>query len=190
MDAEAPPQAGRIRLSPARLFLAFATLGLTAFGQLIPNARHAMVNTHKWLTDPEFAEMLAIGQVLPGPNVINVSAALGDRHAGWAGAIAAVGGLVLPPSVVAIALAASLYSVAGNPHVAAALSGMAAAAAGLVLATGIRLARASLRSRTGVAIMLAIFAAIALVRLPLALVLLVALPVTLWVHGALARQPP
>lgn len=187
MPAE-PPAAAPPRLSAPQLFLAFAALGLTAFGQLIPNARHAMVNRHAWLTDAEFAEMLAIGQMLPGPNVVNVSAALGDRHAGWPGALAAVSGLVLPPSLVAIGLAATLYFAAGNAFVAGALSGMAAAAAGLVLATGIRMARASVAGRAGTAIMAGIIAGIVLLRLPLALVLLAALPLSLWAHGALRRQ--
>ena len=92
LDAEAARGGPlEVRLSAPQLFIAFTTLGLTSFGQLIPNARHAMVNRHKWITDPEFAEMLAIGQMLPGPNVVNVSAALGDRHAGWAGAFALTG---------------------------------------------------------------------------------------------------
>ena len=176
-----------VRLSALQLFIAFTTLGLTSFGQLIPNARHAMVNRHKWITDPEFAEMLAIGQMLPGPNVVNVSAALGDRHAGWAGAFAAVTGLVLPPSIVAIALAATLYFAAHDPHVAGALAGMAAAAAGLVLATSFKLARSSLKGWIGIAITIAIFIAVVVLRLPLALVLLVGLPTTLWAHGALKR---
>jgi chromate transporter len=187
LDAE-PAGAATTNLTPLQLFLAFTRIGLSSFGQLIPIARHALVQRHKWLTDAEFAEMLAIGQMLPGPNVVNVSAALGDRHAGWAGAFASVAGLVLPPSLVAIGIASTLYMLAHDPHVAGALAGMAAAAAGLVLATAFRLARASIAGWIGVAITLAIFAAVAVLRLPLAAVLAVSLPLTLWAHGALRRS--
>ncbi len=187
MDAEPPP--GGVRLTPLQLFVAFARIGLTAFGQLIPVARYALVARLKWFTDAEFAEHLAIGQMLPGPNMVNVSAALGDRHAGWLGAAAAVGGMVLPPTLLAIAIAATLYAFAQDSHVAGALSGMAASACGLVIATAVKLARGSIRRAMGVGIMLAIFAAVAILRLPLAIVLFVALPLTLWAHGALRKLP-
>ncbi|MCC7282653.1 MAG: chromate transporter [Acetobacteraceae bacterium] len=185
MDAEAP--AAAVRLTPLQLFTAFARIGLSAFGQLIPVGRHALVEKHKWLSDAEFAEMLAIGQMLPGPNMVNLSASLGDRNAGWAGAAAAVSGLVIPPTIVAIAIAATLYRFSHDAHVSGALSGMAAAACGLVLATALKLARNTIRRAHGVVLALAIFAAVALLRLPLAVVLVVALPLSLWVHGALRR---
>lgn len=186
MAAEAPAQLAP-RLTPLQLFVAFARIGLSAFGQLIPVGRYALVEKHRWLTDAEFAEMLAIGQILPGPNMVNLSAALGDRNAGWAGAVAAVSGLVIPPTLVAIAIAATLYQFAHNPHVAGALSGMAAAACGLVLATALKLARNTVRKAVGAAIAVGIFLAVAGLRLPLALVLVIALPLTLWAHGALRR---
>lgn len=188
MDAETSP-APSLRLTPLDLFLVFTRIALTAFGQLIPIGRYALVERHKWLTDAEFAEMLAVGQMLPGPNMVNLSAALGDRHAGWPGAIASVSGLVIPPTLVAIAIAATLYHFAHDPHVAGALSGMAAAACGLVLATALKLARNSIRRAVGVAIAVGIFAAVAIARLPLALVLVVALPLTLWAHGVFRRTP-
>jgi chromate transporter len=187
LDAEAPP--GGVRLTPLQLFLAFSRIGLTAFGQLIPIARYALVVRLKWFTDAEFAEHLAIGQMLPGPNMVNVSAALGDRHAGWLGAVAAVSGMVLPPTLLAIGITATLYAFAQDPRVAGALSGMAAAACGLVLATAVKLARGSITRAIGVGIMLAIFVAVAILRLPLAIVLFVALPLTLLAHGALRRMP-
>jgi chromate transporter len=186
LDAEAPPPGG-VRLTPLQLFVAFSRISLTAFGQLIPIARHALVVRLQWFTDAEFAEHLAIGQMLPGPNMVNVSAALGDRHAGWLGAAAAVSGMILPPTLVAIAIASTLYAFAQDPRVAGALSGMAAAACGLVLATALKLARGSIKRIVGVAIMLAIFVAVAILRLPLGVVLLVALPLTLWAHGALRK---
>lgn len=176
-----------MRLTPLQLFVAFSRISLTAFGQLIPIARHALVVRLQWFTDAEFAEHLAIGQMLPGPNMVNVSAALGDRHAGWLGAAAAVSGMILPPTLVAIAIASTLYAFAQDPRVAGALSGMAAAACGLVLATALKLARGSIKRIVGVAIMLAIFVAVAILRLPLGVVLLVALPLTLWAHGALRK---
>lgn len=185
MADEASP--GEEKLSAWRLFLEFNRITLGAFGGLIPVARHALVQKKKWMTDAEFAELLAIGQVLPGPNMVNVSAGFGDRHAGWLGAFASVAGLIAAPLAIAITLAATLYSMASNPHVSAALSGMAAAACGVVLATAVKLARGSITARIGIVLAIAIFIAVALLRLPLALVLLVSLPLSLWAHGVFKR---
>lgn len=179
-DAEAAPAP---RLSPSRLFIEFTKITLTGFGGVIVVARRAMVDRRRWMTDQEFAAMLAVGQMLPGPNIINLAAAFGDRHAGWKGAAAAVAGLVAAPSALAIAIAALVFGLAHDPRVQGGLAGMAAAAAGLVLATAWRLGRASLSGVMPLAVTAAIFGCVALLRLPLPLVLAVALPASLLLHG-------
>jgi chromate transporter len=188
LDADAPPAPQTEKLTAWKLFVAFNAITLTAFGSLVAVGRHALVQKHKWLTDAEFAEMLAIGQILPGPNMVNLSAAFGDRHAGWHGSVACVAGLIAAPTAIAISLAALLYSVVQHPRLDAALAGMAAAAAGIVLATAYKLGRGSLKGRIGLVLCAAIFAAVAGLRLPLALVLVVALPISLWSYGVFRRS--
>ena len=83
--------------------------------------------------------MLALSQVLPGPNVVNLALMFGDRFFGLRGAIAAVGGMLVVPLVIVLALSAAYGEFARLPVVSGALRGMAAVAAGLVLATAVKL---------------------------------------------------
>ncbi|MFQ3622957.1 MAG: chromate transporter [Acetobacteraceae bacterium] len=173
-------------LTPARLFLLFLSIAVQSFGGVLPFARRVLV-ARGLLTEAEFAELLALGQILPGPNIVNLSAAFGDRHAGWPGAAASVGGIVFVPTLIAMALAALAGAISHAPGVQGALTGMAAAAAGLLVGTAWRMA-APMRSRpSSLAVAAAIFAAVALARVPLALVLAASIPISLALHGALVR---
>ncbi|TQF78876.1 chromate transporter [Elioraea sp. Yellowstone] len=175
------------RLTPLALFLLWMTIAVQGFGGTLPFARRELIDRRRLLSEAEFAELLALGQILPGPNVINLAAAMGDRHAGWAGAAASVAGMVVVPMLIAMALATLIGAAATLPEVRSALLGMAAAAAGLLIGTAWRMAKPMRRRAPSLAVAAAIFAAIAVLRLPLALVLLAALPVTIALHGALRR---
>lgn len=121
------------------LFLAFSRLALQGFGGVLPVAQRELVERRRWLSRDEFVEMLAISQVLPGPNVVNLALMFGDRAFGWRGALAALGGMMLAPLFLVL-LATALYARhADNPVVAGALRGMSAVAAGLVLSTACKL---------------------------------------------------
>ena len=94
----------------------------------------------RWLTKTEFLELLAAGQVLPGPNVVNLSLMIGDRFFGWRGALAAMGGMILPPMAVVLAATVLYGRLAPDlPALAGALRGMGAISAGMILATGLKL---------------------------------------------------
>ena len=175
------------RLAPLALFLLWAAIAVQGFGGTLPFARRELIERRRLLTEAEFAELLALGQILPGPNVINVSAAFGDRHAGWAGAAASVAGMVVVPMLIAMALASLIGAAATRPEVQSALLGMAAAAAGLLIGTAWRMAKPMRTLAPSLAVATAMFVAIAVLRLPLLAVLLVALPVTLLVHGVFRR---
>ncbi|MBV9076706.1 MAG: chromate transporter, partial [Methylobacteriaceae bacterium] len=73
--------------SPAELFLGFAAISALAFGGVLPWARYMLVEKRRWLTGPEFTDLLSICQLLPGPNIVNVSVAVGGRFHGPRGAI-------------------------------------------------------------------------------------------------------
>ena len=121
--------------SCGELFLAFQRLALQGFGGVVPVAHRELVDHQRWLSNDEFVELLAMGQVLPGPNIINIAVMFGDRHFGWRGAAAACAGLLTVPLMIVLGLAWMYRLYAGQPLVAGALRGMGAVAAGLIVAT-------------------------------------------------------
>lgn len=162
--------------SCTQLFLAFSALALQGFGGVLAVAQRVLCEERRWLTKAEFLELLAIGQVLPGPNVCNLSLMVGDRYFGTRGAFAALAGMVAAPLAIALAAMALYAQFAAHPVVAGALRGMGAVAAGLVLGTAIKLALPLRTSPLGLPLVAALgvacFAAVAWARLPLAAVLL------------------
>ncbi len=134
-DATGP----RVPRSAGELFSVFTRLALQGFGGVLPVAQRELVENQRWLTREQFLELLSISQVLPGPNIVNLALILGDRHFGWRGAAAAMGGVLLAPLGVVLALAVLAQQLQGLPAVAGALRGMGAVAAGLVLSTALRL---------------------------------------------------
>jgi chromate transporter len=98
-----------------------------------------LVEREQWLTRQQFVELLAVSQVLPGPNVVNLALMLGDRAFGWRGALAALAGMLLAPLGIVLVLTVLYDHYGQHAVVAGALRGMGAVAAGLILSTGIKL---------------------------------------------------
>jgi chromate transporter len=128
-----------------QLFFAFLTIGLSAFGGALPWARRELVVRRRWLGEDEFAEILALCQFIPGPNVANVAVVVGRRFGGLRGAVAATLGLFGVPFLL-ILITGSLYShFENNERLHQALSAMACVAAGLMIAMAYQLSRSSAR---------------------------------------------
>ncbi|UFU08557.1 chromate transporter [Ideonella dechloratans] len=161
--------------SSLHLFLAFSRLSLMGFGGVLPIAQRELVERLGWLTVEEFAELLSIGQVLPGPNVVNLSLMVGDRYFGLRGALAAMTGMLLMPLVLVLVAAALYQQFAAHPAVAGAVRGMGAVSAGLVMAIALKLLPALRRSPLGRArwmlVTLAVVLATGWWRWPLVLVI-------------------
>jgi chromate transporter len=158
-------------VSPRDVFVTFMLLALQGFGGVLAVAQRVLCEDKRWLSRDQFVELLAIGQVLPGPNVVNLAVLAGDRFFGWRGAAAALGGMILLPLAIVLTLTALYLQFADVPAVAGALRGMAAVSAGLILGTAIKLA-ASLRAsplgpRLCALLGAATFALVAWLRLPL-----------------------
>jgi len=158
------------------LFTAFTVLALQGFGGVLPVAQRELVEKRRWMTREQFVEMLAVSQVLPGPNVVNLALMFGDRCFGWRGAVAAFGGMMAAPTLIVLGLTLLYAEYSRVPVVAGALRGMGAVAAGLVLSTAIKLAT-TLRSNrmgfwVGLAFALATFVAIAWLHVPLVWIVL------------------
>lgn len=163
------------------LFVAFAKMTLAGFGGVLPFARRAIVDQHRWMTADEFNETFAFCHFLPGPNIVNLSFVFGARFRGIAGAIAAFAGLVGPPMVLVTILAA-LYARYGEiDALRRILAGVSCAAVGLLAAVVFRMMLPLVKRRdvVGLLLMVAVFVAIGLLQLPLQAVLLVAIPISI-----------
>ena len=158
------------------LFLAFNRLALQGFGGVLPVAHRELVERLRWLSPQQFVELLTLGQVLPGPNIINMAIVIGDRFFGWRGALAACGGLLLVPLFIVLVLAIAYQQQAAHPAVAGALRGRGAVASGLIIATAVKLARTLRGNPLGLpvcaAIGLATFALVGGLRWPMVWVVL------------------
>src|SRR5450631_46419 len=162
------------------LFFAFARMSLAGFGGVMVWARRAIVDQHRWMTAEEFNETYALCHFLPGPNIVNLSVVFGARFRGIAGGVVAFAGLVGPPAVIVIVLAA-LYSRFGEiDALRRILAGVSCAAVGLLIAVVFRmmLPLVNRREYVRLVVLLAVFVAIGLLRLPLPAVLLVAIPLS------------
>jgi chromate transporter len=155
------------RPSLAALFTGFLGLGLMGFGGVLPLTRRMLVDQRRWLTPTEFAEVLGLCQFLPGGNVINLSVAIGLEFGGIAGAFAALLGLLAAPTAIVIALGAVYARYQNDPALQHLFAGLAAAAAGLLIATAMKMAWPLVRKPLPLAIAAACFGAIAILRLPL-----------------------
>jgi chromate transporter len=175
-DSAAPTTVARLSLGA--LFFGFLKVGLSGFGGVLPFARRMIVEERRWLTETEFLDVLSLSQFLPGPNIVNVSVIIGRRFQGIAGSIAATGGLMLMPLAIVLVLATIYGEFAQVAAVRNALGGMSASASGLILATALKLARPIKSSAWQIGVCAAVFAAMALVRLPLLWVLIVMSPVS------------
>jgi chromate transporter len=173
--------------SLSELFLGFLRLGLTGFGGVLPLARDMIVERRRWLTGDEFTELLALCQFLPGGNIINVSVAVGLRFRGIPGALAAMFGLIAAPTAVVIGLGAIYARFQSDPHVVGMFSGLAAAAAGLLVSLAIKIAQPLWLRPVAIAFAVLCFLAIAVFQFPLALVMLVLAPLSIY---AIRRSAP
>jgi chromate transporter len=158
--------------SPFELLLAFGKVSLSGFGGVLPWARRMIVEDRRWMTAEEFNEAFALSQFLPGPNIVNFSVVFGSRIAGPLGALLALIGLLGPP-VIIVTLMAMLYARYGDLTVLQnALAGIAAAAAGLVIAVVAKMAAPLFKEFSPAPFFaVAAFVAIGLLRLPLLYVL-------------------
>jgi chromate transporter len=172
------------------LFVAFARMSLAGFGGVLVFARRAIVEEHRWMSAEEFNETFALCHFLPGPNIVNLSVVFGSRFRGLLGATAAFGGLVGPP-VVIVTILAVLYAHFGQVDaLRRILAGVSCAAVGLLISVVLRMMMPLVKKRdlVGLMLLVAVFAAIGVLQLPLSAVLLVAIPLSIAITFVLRRR--
>ena len=200
MPSDSPPAAARAADVPPsqspnapgllELFVAFAKMSLAGFGGVLVWARRSIVDQHRWMTAEEFNETFALCHFLPGPNIVNLSVVFGSRFRGIAGGFAAFAGLIGPPMMIATVLAA-LYARYGEiDALRRILAGISCAAVGLLIAVVLKMMMPLIRKRdaVGLIILLAVFIAVGLLRLPLPAVLLAAVPLSLGITFFVRRR--
>jgi len=161
-----------IRVTLGELYRGFLATGARGFGGTLPWARRMMVEERRWLTEREFIDLFSLCNFLPGPNVSSMSVIVGARFRGLLGSAAALGGLLTVPLTTILTLAVLYAHFGRQPGVDAALRGMGAAAGGLVLGFGLRMAAALGRTPRVLLFLVAAFTAVAVLRWPLVPVLL------------------
>jgi chromate transporter len=174
------------------LFLTFLWMAMQGFGGVLAVVQRELVEKKQWLTREQFVEDWSVAQALPGPNVINLSIMIGAREFGVRGALSALAGLLLVPGALVLSLAALYDSVAHTWAAQAALRGMGAVVAGMVVATGLKMVPALRKNPVGFGLGLAwtalTFFCVAILRWPLIWVLLALGGVScLWAFGQIRR---
>lgn len=163
-------------MTRAELFAGYAKIGLLGFGGVAVMARHVIVEERRWLSERDYAEVLGLGQILPGPNVGNAAVMIGRRFHGFAGALVATAGLYIGPLAILVTLALLYDAYGERPGVAPFMRGVAAAAAGMVIGMALKMGT-KLRPPPELAAVgvLAVLAA-AWLRLPLPVIVLALAP--------------
>jgi len=188
-------QLGNTRMSEVRqqeergdpltaLFTGFLLVSLCGVGGGgIVWARRIAVEKRRWATDQEFADIVSLCQFMPGPNIIGIAVCVGAKVRGAVGAVAALAGFLVVPWVVGLTLGLLCLKYVHLPVLQNILGGIAAAASGLLIATGVRLLMPH-RGRPAALLFAALaFALISVVRLPLLAVLFSLVPMSIAVAG-------
>ncbi len=100
------------------LFGTFAFLGAFSFGGgygMLPLIQQEVVYTHAWLTSAQFADIIAIAEITPGPVAINTATYVGYKMAGIPGSVVSTIGVVLPSLILISTLAGVCIKNKNNP---------------------------------------------------------------------------
>lgn len=188
LGAEDAQQEAAAPRSPGELFLAFTVVSLQSFGGAVAHIERMVVRRKRWLSGEEFLGLYGISQVLPGPTGISFCVLLGDRFFGVRGAIATVGGFLLLPAAIVLAIASLFQQYQHLMPVQGALHGMGAAAVGVIASAALRLARNLRGHRAGIVTAVLAFVAVGLASLPVAWVVMsVGVLSVLWAWRGLRR---
>ena len=177
-EPQKPPaaHAAAPKVSPLEIFITFTQITLSGFGGTGFWTRMVLIERRKWLTSREYVDCASVAQLLPGPNVFNLSIIVGHRLGGLRGSLAAFAGLVLWPFLIMLGVGA-LYGRYGDlPIVQRALTGISAVAVGLVIANAMKLASILPRHWRPWLFLALAFVGIGVLRLPLIGVLAVLAP--------------
>ena len=168
---------GRITL--AALFMGFLTASLCAFGGGLVWVRRMVVERRGWLSEQEFADVLSLCQFMPGPNGPSMAVCVGARLRGAAGAIAGLAGFIAIPGLLGTAAGALYLQHTDIGVLQGILHGISAAAAGLIIGTGLKLLLPHRRRWAALVFAALGVLGLAIAKLPLLVVVLALAPLSI-----------
>ncbi len=124
------------------LYLCFLKIGAVNFGggyAMLPLLQKELSEDRKWISDEELTDYYAVGQCTPGPIAMNVSTFIGQKIAGFPGALVATGGFITAPFFIIILISAFLRNFAYIPVVQHAFAGIRVCVCVLILQAVIKL---------------------------------------------------
>ncbi|MCH5211452.1 MAG: chromate transporter [Oscillospiraceae bacterium] len=136
-----------------QVFLSFLQIGLFSFGggyAALPLIQNQTVYTHNWLTMTEFADIVTISQMTPGPIAINAATFTGMRLAGLWGAAAATLGCVLPSTIICIILAKLYYKYREMSIMKGIMNGLRPAVVAMIASAGLSIMIQALYPNRGI----------------------------------------
>jgi chromate transporter len=161
------------------LFWIFFQIGAMSFGGGLSAWIHREIVTKRgWMSDTDFLTGLALCQVLPGVNNVNMAVHVGQRVRGVIGALTCVVAMLLAPFFAIIGLAAIYDQIKGIPWMYDLLDGVAAAAVGLLVSVALRSARGTFRGIAPFAIAFAFIVTVGILRWPMIPVVLSLAPLS------------
>jgi chromate transporter len=163
-------------------FLAVSLYGIGGGGGIVW-ARRITVEKRRWLSDSEFADIVSLCQFMPGPNIVGIAVCVGAKMRGTIGTIAAVSGFLVLPWAIGLSVGLSFLEYTHLTVVRNVLGGIAATAAGLLIATGLRLLLPHRRRPAALAFAALAYGLITFAKLPLLVVLFVLVPLSIAVAG-------
>jgi chromate transporter len=165
------------------LFIAFLKVSLCGFGGGIVWARRIAVENRRWISEQDFADIVSLCQFMPGPNIVGLAVCIGAKTRGAIGTIAAISGFLIIPWGVGLSLGVLYLKYTHLAVLRNVLGGVAATAAGLLIAIGIRLMIPH-RTRPAALLFAALaFGLMAFTRLPLLVILFSLVPLSIAVAG-------
>ena len=157
------------------LFLTFAKIGFFTFGggyAMIPLIQKEAAERRQWITEEDLLEIVAIAESTPGPIAINAATFVGYRRAGFWGSLFATLGMVLPSFAVILLLSFLLEAFQAFRPVAYAFRGVRAGVLALILKALWSMWKKAPKKLFSYFVMAAAFVCVALLRVPVALVIL------------------
>ena len=122
------------------LLWSFVQIGLFSIGggyAAMPLIQHQVVDLHPWLTMTQFADVIAIAEMTPGPIALNAATFVGIQVAGLPGALVATAGSVLPSCVIVLLLAFLYYKFKGFSVIQGILAGVRPAVVAMIASAGV-----------------------------------------------------
>lgn len=169
------------KVSLGKLFRVFALIGVTSFGGgIVAYLRRALVEQEKWLDEDGFMAALEISQTLPGLNSTNMSVIVGRKLRGAAGALVAVLGMILPGAIIVTMLGFAYVALRHDPKVAVILTGVAAAAVGLLLQVTLKIGWKQLVRPRDLLLVIVVFVLVGILHISLVVTLVTVAPLAIW----------